>query len=225
MKTKEEWVNIFAKAKHGHILWDGWAKDPYNPEHAYTSSHNFINHMSALGFFKPGDRVLDIGCGNGRLGIALSEKEIVYEGFDPMKKCIEFCKTAFKDYPNFNFQHLDIWNECSNPDGAVNPMTFEFPYADLSFDCVIAFSVFTHLQQIEIATHYMCEITRVLKPKGKFFSSWYRSPPNELDPFVGRTVFLESDIMTILNDFTFQFTYGGHTPQYYDQWALAATKV
>jgi SAM-dependent methyltransferase len=223
-KTKEEWATIFSDAKCGHVLWDGWATDPYNPIHAYHSSHKFIDHASYYGFFKIGGKVLDLGCGNGRLAIALSEKPVDYTGIDPVKNSIDFCQEAFKDYPHLKFQFMDIKNETFNKNGNIDPRQFTIPFDDQYFDTIICYSVFTHLQEIEIATRYMCEITRVLKPKGKFFSTWYRSPPNELDNFVGRTAYLESDIMTILHNFSFQHTYGGHSNQFYDQWAIFATK-
>lgn len=223
-RTKQEWVALFAQARDGHIIWDGWAPDPYNPEHAYKSSHQFVKQAVRYGLFTGGSKTLDIGCGNGRLGIALSELPVFYTGIDPMIKCIDFAKKVFTGYPQFEFKHLDIYNECSNPKGVINPVTLALPYPDAHFDSVVAYSVFTHLQTIEVAARYMSEIRRVLKPQGKFFSSWYRSPPNQIDTFVGRTTYLESDIMSILGGFNFLYTYGGHSPQYYDQWGIFAEK-
>lgn len=223
-RTKQEWVELFSKARDGHIIWDGWAPDPYNPEHAYKSARQFVKQAVSYGFFTGKSKILDIGCGNGRLGIALSELPVYYSGLDPMIKCIEFCKEVYAPYPQFEFRHLDVYNECSNPEGKIDPAQLTLPYPDGYFDNVVAYSVFTHLQNIETATRYMDEIRRVLKPRGKFFSSWYRSPPNEVDTFVGRTTYLESDIMTILHGFRFLHTYGGHSPQYYDQWGLFAEK-
>lgn len=225
VRAKQDWIDCYAKARHGHIIWDGWAVDPYNPAHAYTSSHQFVDRARQFGFFKTGNKVLDIGCGNCRLGIALSELNITYVGIDPMIKCIEFCRQAYEDYANFSFNHIDLYSECSNPEGKVKPIDFTIPLGDQTVDDLVIYSVFTHLQEIEIAARYMLEIKRVLKPGGKLFCSWYRSPPNELDPYVGRTCYLESDIMTMLNGFYFDFTYGGHTSAYYDQWGIFATKI
>jgi SAM-dependent methyltransferase len=222
--TKEEWTERFAEAKTGHILWDGWAKDPYNPEHAYTSSHQFYNHAKRHGFFKTGSNILDLGCGNGRVPIALTEHPVRYVGVDPVKKSIEFCEKAFAEWPNFKFMFMDIKNESFNPEGTIDPAELTLPFPDFSFDNVICYSVFTHLQDIKVATRYIIEILRVLKEGGKLFCSWYRCPPNPLDTFVGRTVFLERDIMNLLQDFYFNETYGGTTPAYYDQWALFCTK-
>lgn len=225
-KSKEEWKQIFSNAKDGHILWDGNATNPSDPEHAYTSAHRFVNHAKYLGFFRPSNKSLDLGCGNGRMGIALSEIELEYQGLDPMLPCIEFAKTAFQDFPTMYFNHQDILNSVSNPTGAIRPEYYKLPFPNDYFDDVICYSVFTHLERFEVALNYMSEIKRVLKSGGKFFITCYRSPPDP-KPYIGveRTVYLESDIMNMLNGFQFMFTYGGHKSEYYDQWGLFCTKV
>ncbi|MEN2400994.1 methyltransferase domain-containing protein [Flavobacterium sp. MC2016-06] len=47
-----------------------------------------------------------------------------------------------------------------------------FPYQDNSFDTVFLFSVFTHMQPLEVQ-HYLSEISRVLKPNGKCLSAFF----------------------------------------------------
>ncbi len=223
--TKEQWMAIFAKAKHGHILWDGNAENPSSPIHAYNTAWSFVRHGEFLGMFRPNSHILDLGCGNGRFGIPFSEMDVTYEGVDPVRECIDFCREAFQDYPRLHFQFADVYNEVFNPSGTINPKNYQLPFDQHSFDDVICYSVFTHLQTVEVATAYMREIKRVIKPGGKLFCTWYRSPPNpQPDPYVGRTVYLESDIMSLLQGFTFQCTYGGHTDAYYDQWGLFCTK-
>lgn len=224
-KTQDQWIEIFSHAKHGHILWDGNAPDPYNPKHAYTSSHHFVDYAHQMNCFKYGDKILDIGCGNGRLAIAFTDYNVCYEGIDPMKEQIDFSKWAFKDYENFKFHWIDVYNEHFNPQSLIKPEDFSFQYDDNSFDFVIAYSVFTHLQTYSAAELYMNEIKRVLKPGGSFFSSWYRSPPNERTDYIGRTTYLESEIMTLLNGFKFTLTYGGHSAEYYDQWGIYANLI
>ena len=221
-KSREEWVEIFSHAKHGHTLWDGNAPDPHNPIHAYTSSHHFVDNAQLMGCFKNGDSVLDVGCGNGRLAIAFSDYNICYEGVDPMREQIQFSEWAFHDYQNINFHFIDVKNQHFNPHGLIEPDEVKLEYKDDSFDFVIAYSVFTHLQTYPAAAKYMEEIKRVLKQGGSFFSSWYRSPPNEPTDDIGRTTYLESQIMTLLQGFSFDYTYGGHSAEFYDQWGIYA---
>lgn len=225
MRTKEEWVQAFRGAKHGHVLWDGHAADPTNPELAYSTAHEFVNTASSLGFFKDGNTILDLGCGNGRFGICFAEKPVRYVGVDVVKECIDFCQDVFGEFVNMKFLHLDVWNEVFNPRGKIVPITFKLPFRDECFDDIIVYSVFTHLQTTKVAKHYMKEVWRVLKPGGKFFSSWYRSPPNPESTDVGRTCYKESDILSFLQGFSFEYTYGGHSDMFYDQWALFGTKL
>jgi SAM-dependent methyltransferase len=222
--SQDEWVRRFTAASHGHILWDGNAKDPTNPIHAYTSSHHFVDNAFKMNCFQEGDRILDLGCGNGRLEIALSEYPVEVVGLDPVRECIEFSQKAFEDFPQIQFKFIDIWNEVFNTNGTIKPEEFVLDYPDNHFDFTICYSVFTHLQTVPVATKYMEEIKRTLRPGGRFFSTWYRSPPDkEADSYVGRTVYREWEIMTLLRGFSFDYTYGGHTGAYYDQWGIYAT--
>lgn len=222
-KTKEEWIEKFSLAKAGHVCWDGNAKNPSDPSYAYESAYNFKKHACFLGFFKDNSKILDLGCGNGRMGIIFSEMNVQYYGIDPMLPCIQFCKNTFKEYPHLNFRHMDIWNECSNPTGKILPEKMKLPFPDGYFTDVIAYSVFTHLQTLEVAQNYISEIKRVLK--GNFFCSWYRSPPNKKDSYVGRTVYQEKDIMNMMNGFNLLYTHGGHSDAFYDQWIMFCMTV
>jgi ubiquinone/menaquinone biosynthesis C-methylase UbiE len=223
-RTKEKWAEIFSEAKCGHILWDGCVLDPYNPMHAYTGSHHFVNQATNFGFFNEGNKILDLGCGNGRMGIALSERNIELVGIDPLLPSIEFCQKVFDPYKNITWIFADVWNEVFNPSGTVKAENYRIPYNDEYFDDIIVYSVFTHLQTLKAAENYMNEVRRVLKPKGKLFTSWYRAPPNPVTDDVGRTAYYEWDILSMLHGFTCNFSYGGHSDKFYDQWALFLTK-
>lgn len=225
-RSREEWVRAFAGAAHGHVLWDGWAKDPTNPEHAYTSAWQFVDHARHHGFFRPGSRILDLGCGNGRFGICFSEMPVEYEGIDPMAECIAFCEAAFAPFPHLRFRHTPVHSPDYGLAGGVRPEDFRLAYPDRHFDDVICYSVFTHLQTLPAAARYTDEVRRVLKPGGRLFATWYRSPPDPRpDPYAGRTVYREADIMTLMHGFRVLDTYGGHSGQYYDQWAMFCQRL
>lgn len=94
-------------------------------------------------------RVLDFGCGCGRLARWWQEEEdpAIY-GCDPNRELIEWCRL-----------HLPALNATvSEPDPPL-------PYTDASFDFAYAMSVFTHLPPVH-AQAWMAELRRVIKPGG-----------------------------------------------------------
>lgn len=74
-------------------------------------------------------------------------------------------KFVGKYFPNFHFQHVNVYNGNYNPNGALFSDEFSFPYEDGSFDFIFLTSVFTHMLPGDII-HYLKEIDRVLKPNG-----------------------------------------------------------
>jgi ubiquinone/menaquinone biosynthesis C-methylase UbiE len=124
---------------------------------------------------KESHTVLDIGCGIGRAAVALTQylsAEGKYEGFDVVEKGIIWCKKHItNDYPNFNFRYIPLNNDLYHftDDKAEN---FVFPYEDNSFDTIFLFSVFTHMQPLEVQ-NYFNEIQRVLKPDGKCLGTFF----------------------------------------------------
>jgi SAM-dependent methyltransferase len=59
-----------------------------------------------------------------------------------------------------------------NPKGKYQPSEFRFPYEDASFDFAFATSLFTHMFPSDVK-HYLHEITRVLKPGGRCFCTYF----------------------------------------------------
>ena len=113
--------------------------------------------------------LLDLGCGPGRLPIGIISKigEIrAYRGVDVSKTPVEWCnKHIGKDYPTFQFTHLDIKNERYNPSGSGS---IGLPFPDSSFDIIYLYSVFSHMKTPDIEA-YLNEFKRLLKPTGKVF--------------------------------------------------------
>lgn len=124
---------------------------------------------------KPEDRVLDIGSGIGRTAIALSgylNSKGSYEGFDVVKLGVDWCNSRLgKDFPNFKFKYVPLYNDLYN-DSEQKADDFVFPYEADSFDKVFSFSLFTHMQLIEIQ-NYFREISKVLKKDGLAFSTFF----------------------------------------------------
>jgi SAM-dependent methyltransferase len=130
----------------------------------------FFGYFLNYGEIQPHHRILDIGCGIGRMSRPfvpfLDRSRGRFEGFDIDGGGIDWCREHYKSYPNFRFQLADIYNKFYNPSGKVRAEEFIFPYADANFDFAFATSVFTHMPLPSIA-RYLKETARVLAPGGR----------------------------------------------------------
>jgi len=107
-------------------------------------------------YAKEEDKILDLGCGNGRLIELFQGKNIEYAGIDNSQKLIEI---ASQKYPNGNFQVFD---------------GLKIPFPDNYFDVIFCMAVLQHIPGSELRQEFLKEIRRVLKPEGKLIlSTWY----------------------------------------------------
>jgi ubiquinone/menaquinone biosynthesis C-methylase UbiE len=136
----------------------------------------FKKHFIELGNLQPNDRVLDVGCGIGRMAVPLTDylsKEGEYWGFDIVKQGIEWCqKRISPKHNNFHFLHSDIYNKEYNPNGKIQARDFKFPFEDQFFDFVFLTSVFTHMLPAD-TENYVSEIARVLKAGGRCMMTFF----------------------------------------------------
>ncbi len=141
-----------------------------------ATGDEFLDHFRTLADLQPADRVLDIGCGIGRMArvlVPVLRPPGSYDGFDIVADGIAWCREHYRDTPApFRFQHADLHNAAYNPTGAQAAAEYRFPYADGSFDLVLATSLFTHVLP-EAADHYVGEAARVLVSGGRLFFTWY----------------------------------------------------
>lgn len=102
-----------------------------------------------------GDKVLDLGCGYGRLSQIFADKKVDYVGTDNAKKQIEIAKTRF---PNARFLKSD---------------SFLVPFGNNYFDKVFCLSVIHHLPSVTYRLKFLKEIKRLLRPGGKLIlTAW-----------------------------------------------------
>lgn len=137
----------------------------------------FVGHFLRYGRLKPWDRVLDLGCGIGRMAVPLTQyldpDHGAYDGVDVVQAGILWCAARITPvYPRFNFHHLDLANALYNPTGAVSVADAGLPFDDSSFDFITATSVITHLPPEDVAA-YAREIARLLRPGGRCFLSLF----------------------------------------------------
>ncbi len=134
-----------------------------------------LRYCVELADLKPDDRMLEVGCGMGRLAAALTKylnETGRYEGLDITTVGIGWCQRQITPrYPNFRFHLVDVFNRGYNPRGKIKQSEYEFPYSNESFDLVFSYSVFTHMI-LEDFTHYLSEISRVLKTDGICINSF-----------------------------------------------------
>jgi SAM-dependent methyltransferase len=136
----------------------------------------FLQACIQRGGLKSSDRVLDLGCGVGRLAVALTaylNDKGTYVGVDVSAKSIRLARVwiGSKDR-RFRFRCVAAYNGVYNPDGKLEASDYRFPFKDESFDFVFSNSLFTHLLP-NATINYFHEISRVLRPGGRTLNSMF----------------------------------------------------
>lgn len=119
----------------------------------WWSDLNFIRK-----YLKKKGKILDFGCGNGRLleFLRKEKSDLEYQGVDISQGLIEIAR---EKYPNQKFIILQNQEK--------------LPFKDLSFDLIIAIAVFHHFSP-EMAEKTFQELYRILKKEGKIILTvWY----------------------------------------------------
>jgi SAM-dependent methyltransferase len=161
-------------------------RDPLTPPRRYldfvgdsdfaATGEELLEHFRSLGGLRSTDRVLDIGCGIGRMARVLApelQPPGSYDGFDIVAEGIAWCRRHYRaTLAPFRFEHADLSNAQYNPAGRGSAASYRFPYPDGSFDFAIATSVFTHLLT-DAAENYIAQAARVLRPGGRLFATFF----------------------------------------------------
>lgn len=142
---------IFVKKELARQLVEKTLSDYGLISEHFSKTRSFFWHD--LAFIKnlviPGERILDLGCGNGRLLELLKEKDINYLGVDNSEKLIDIAR---KKYPQKRFMVADA---------------LDLPLPDNYFDKVISIAVFHHIPSKELRFEFLRQVKKVLKPEGK----------------------------------------------------------
>lgn len=94
------------------------------------------------------EKVLDLGCGNGRWFKLFQKKKIDYIGVDFSERLIKIAK---RNYPQTKFQTADI---------------LKLPFSNNYFDKIYSIAVLHHIPSEELRLKSLKEAKRVLKPGG-----------------------------------------------------------
>jgi ubiquinone/menaquinone biosynthesis C-methylase UbiE len=103
-------------------------------------------------YTKNGDRILDYGCGNGRLLELINNKNVEYIGVDVSQKLIDIAKSK---YASDNLNFLKISSSQTS-----------LPFKDNFFNTVYSIAVFHHLPSEELRNKTANELYRVTQPGG-----------------------------------------------------------
>jgi SAM-dependent methyltransferase len=154
----------------------GRVGSPDEPDYL-LNIRDYVGDLIAQAKLTPDSRILDIGCGCGRIatGFArfLSDKAS-YVGFDVWSEGVEWCTEHISAVrPNFAFHVVDAHNNYYHADdtGAGNHFGLSF-VPDGAFDCVFALSVFTHLK-LPDARQYLSLVRRALAPTGLAYLTFF----------------------------------------------------
>ncbi|MCZ2846010.1 MAG: class I SAM-dependent methyltransferase [Candidatus Bathyarchaeota archaeon] len=111
-------------------------------------------------FVEPEEKVLDIGCGSGRLYKLFRGKNVEYFGIDFAEKLIDFARKQYV-LPKENQEGIRPVFLTVN--------ALKLPFEDNFFDKVFSIAVFHHVPSHEKRILFLKEARRVLKPKGELF--------------------------------------------------------
>jgi ubiquinone/menaquinone biosynthesis C-methylase UbiE len=117
-------------------------------------------------YVKEKERVLDLGCGTGRLYEIFKNKSIDYTGIDFSENLVRIAKDKYGDM----FIVGDI---------------LSLPFSDNYFDSVWAVAVLHHIPTKKLRKRALSEIKRVLKPSGRIVATCWK-----IKSFFRRDVFI-----------------------------------
>lgn len=140
----------------------------------------FFQYFLDIAGLKPHERVLDVGCGAGRMARPLTRylQGGGYDGIDIVAPSIKWCQETYAQrYPNFHFHFTNVYNKAYNPTGRNRASEYRFPFETSSFDFVFLTSVFTHMLP-EDMENYLAEVARVLKQGGRCLITYFLLTPD-----------------------------------------------
>jgi len=154
-------------------FWDHQARDRLNAMLAVdgsgddevllsTGQYTADQVVAALDL-QPADRVLELGCGVGRIGSELAKRIGHWHGVDISQKMIDLARDRMQSFANASVDVLE--------------RTRLDPAVDESLDKAYSVAVFIHMDKEDLFL-YLQDLYRALKPGGRiYFDTWNISHP------------------------------------------------
>jgi ubiquinone/menaquinone biosynthesis C-methylase UbiE len=124
--------------------YDAYASEFSNTRKFFWRELEFLKD-----FVHTGDKVLDIGCGNGRLVDVFENIDMTYTGIDSSKELIAIAQKHRSTQGTY-----------------IHASALSLPFPDNSFDTVFSIAVLHHIPSKEHRAQFVAEAHRVLKPGG-----------------------------------------------------------
>jgi len=146
--------------------------DEFAEQFSHTRNHFWPEFDLLLPYLEKGDRLLDLGCGNGRLREFLNKitrdkeqdtKKIIsegnYFGLDVSEKLLKIARDKFIRDHFF-----------------LKDFSQELPFGNDNFEVVTAIASFHHLLSKTEQTKFLKECYRIIKPGGTIFLTTWKLP-------------------------------------------------
>ena len=153
--------------KQQELYDDGWRRELLAGKEERGNLQTNLEFLDKTSVLKPGDKILEIGCGIGSAVFELSKQGYEITGTDISSAAINY---GLKKYGDI---HLEV------------QAAETLPYEDDSFDVVLSFDLFEHIAQID---RHVSEVRRVLRPRGYYLLQ----TPNKYSNVVYETLWTKS---------------------------------
>jgi len=131
-----------------------------------------INMDPILAYFRDGVKILDVGCGNGRLAERIDRDglRVEYLGIDAARELIAIAAKHRANLQNVRaeFRICDITQE-----------SWFREFADKSFDIIIAFAALHHIPSYDLRQKILQEIRQLLAARGTLIMTNWQFDRNE----------------------------------------------
>ena len=213
-KMRQDWDKR-AKENARYYVASGkeqWSDEEYFRSGEINVEHEILTDMGNVcqGMDPKQMRVLEIGCGTGRITRALARQFGEVYGVDISGEMIRQAKEALRDDPNAhvfqnNGRDLDVVREALGG----KPIDFAFTYI-----------VFQHIPSRDVIENYVREVGKLLRPGGlfKFQVQGHPEDSSRLDSWHGVS-FTEGQARSMAERCGFEMRYNhGAGDQYYWLW-------